>query len=105
MLFVEPTSRCTLTDLLKGRGKTSSLLCGCPVGVEAKAAAAAGGADGSFHAHAGYCVDHDDHDEEDEDDGDDWLRSIEPCSKVGVVPGHMHIKVAVDEKQGKRKFF
>ncbi|KDR81519.1 hypothetical protein GALMADRAFT_221383 [Galerina marginata CBS 339.88] len=104
MLFVEPESRCTLTDLLKGRGKTSSLLCGCPVGLEAKAAAA-GGADGSFHSHAGYCVDHDDHDEEDEDDGDDWLRSVDPCSKVGVVPGHLHIKVAVDEKQGKRKFF
>ncbi len=30
MLFVEPASRCTLTDLLKGRGKTSGLLCGCP---------------------------------------------------------------------------
>src|SRR6267154_2944028 len=29
MLHVEPEARCTLTDLLKGRGKTSGLLCGC----------------------------------------------------------------------------
>ena len=32
MLHVEPAGRCTLTDLLKGRGKTSGLLCGCDLG-------------------------------------------------------------------------
>jgi hypothetical protein len=53
----------------------------------------------------GHCVDHDDHDEEDDDDGDEWIKSLEPCSKEGVAPGHLHIKVAVDEKQGKKKFF
>jgi len=52
----------------------------------------------------GFCADHD-CDPEDEDDGDEWLRSIEPCSREGVVPKHMHIKVTVDEKQGKRRFF
>lgn len=97
MLFVEPSLRCTLTDLLKGRGKTSGLLCGCSkdkLGVDAA---------GSHRS--GYCVDHDDCDPDEEDDGDEWLKSIVPCSRPGVVPGHLHIKVAVDEKQGKRKFF
>ncbi|PPQ72140.1 hypothetical protein CVT26_006896, partial [Gymnopilus dilepis] len=97
MLFVEPAARCTLTDLLKGRGKTSSLLCGCPAKGEKSG-------DASPYD-AGYCVDHDEHDEEDEDDGDEWLRSVVPCSRPGVVPQHVHIKVAIDEKQGKRRFF
>ncbi|KAJ7226693.1 hypothetical protein GGX14DRAFT_385504 [Mycena pura] len=30
-IHVEPSARCTLTDLLKGRGKSSSLLCGCNI--------------------------------------------------------------------------
>jgi hypothetical protein len=53
---------------------------------------------------SGPCADHD-CDPEEEDDGDEWLRSIEPCSREGVVPKHMHIKVTVAEKQGKRRFF
>ncbi|KAF8902052.1 hypothetical protein CPB84DRAFT_1846471 [Gymnopilus junonius] len=97
MLFVEPASRCTLTDLLKGRGKTSSLLCGCPARGEKSG-------DASPY-HSGYCIDHDEHDEEDEDEGDEWLRSVVPCSRPGAAPQHVHVKVAVDEKQGKRKFF
>jgi len=28
-----------------------------------------------------------------------------PCSEEGVKPTHSHIKVAVDEKQRKRRFF
>ena len=101
MLFVEPTSRCTLTDLLKGKGKTSGLLCGCQ---RDKSAVDANGPNGSSSSFSmGHCVDHDDCDEE--DDGDEWLKSIEPCSKLGIVPNHVHIKVAVEEKPGKRKFF
>src|ERR1700722_1626511 len=92
MLFVEPTGRCTLTDLLKGRGKTSGLLCGCRT---------VGGVD---TPPGGHCEDHD-CDPEDEDDGDEWLKSITPCSTVGVSPQHMHIKVTVDEKPSRRKFF
>ena len=93
MLFVEPTARCTLTDLLKGRGKTSNLLCGC-----------------HDHGKNGvdtlekYCKDHD-YDPEEEDDGDGWLKSIHPCSESAKTPDHVHIKVVVDEKQHKRKFF
>lgn len=115
-----------MTDLLKGRGKASGLLCGCQVREKTSV-------NGNGHHHAssdlhgqsltdspvdmspsidhlstsptapnsGYCVDHDD--EEEDDDGDGWLASLEPCSKPGVVPKHVHIKVAVEEK--KRKFF
>jgi hypothetical protein len=98
MLFVEPSSRCTLTDLLKGRGKTSGLLCGCKVD-------RASSSSGIETPTGGHCIDHDDYDPEDEDDGDEWLKSIAPCSRPGAVPSHIHIKVPVDEKQGKKKFF
>lgn len=94
MLFVEPSARCTLTDLLKGKGKTSGLLCGC------NRTKATGGVD---TPPGGHCVDHD-CDPEDEDDGDEWLKSIGACTRDGAA-GHVHIKVAVDEKQGKRRFF
>lgn len=100
MLFVEPSARCTLTDLLKGRGKTSGLLCGCEVDRSKR-----GASSGIDTPPGGHCIDHDDYDPEDEDDGDEWLKSIVPCSRPGVQPCHVHIKVAVDEKQGKRKFF
>ncbi|KAI0256760.1 kinase-like domain-containing protein [Lactifluus subvellereus] len=98
MLFVEPEARCTLTDLLKGRGKTSGLLCGCHRH------------DGDPSSHGidtlpgGVCQDHDLSAEE-EDDGDAWLKGIMPCSTPGVKPEHMHIKVAVEEKANKRRFF
>jgi serine/threonine protein kinase len=93
MLFVEPTARCTLTDLLKGKGKTSALLCGCH----------GHGSNGVDTPPGGHCEDHD-CDPEEEDDGDEWLKSIVPCSE-GVAPNHVHIKVTVDEKQHKRRFF
>lgn len=99
MLYVEPSGRCTLTDLLKGRGKTSGLLCGCRRNHGGPTEGNGSEGDG------GYCVDHD-CDPEDEDDGDEWLRSIVPCSRPGVVPNHVHTKVAVEEKQNnKRRFF
>lgn len=99
MLFVEPSARCTLTDLLKGKGKTSTLLCGCQVDKTQRQKS--GGLD---TPPGGHCVDHDEYDPEDEDDGDEWLKAIEPCSRGGE-PRHVHIKVAVEEKQPKRKFF
>ena len=103
MLFVEPTSRCTLTDLLKGRGKTSGLLCGCQMDKNAAISVDGNAESSSSSFSMGYCIDHDDCDEV--DDGDEWLKSIESCSKPGIVPTHVHIKVALEEKQGKRKFF
>ena len=103
MLFLEPASRCTLTDLLKGRGKTSGLLCGCQRDKNVATGANGNVESSSSSFSMGHCVDHDDCDEE--DDGDEWLKSIQPCSIPGIVPNHVHIKVAVEEKQGRRKFF
>jgi serine/threonine protein kinase len=103
MLFVEPASRCTLTDLLKGRGKTSGLLCGCDTRHSRREGSPASGVE-TFPG--GHCVDHDDWNPEDEDDGDEWLKSIVPCSNIGVDPNHVHLKVVLDDKkQSKRKFF
>jgi hypothetical protein len=44
-------------------------------------------------------------DPDEEDDGDEWLKGINCCSAHGATPQHTHIKIAVDEKQHKRKFF
>ncbi|KAH9901052.1 hypothetical protein C8Q73DRAFT_637173 [Cubamyces lactineus] len=88
MLFVEPSARCTLTDLLKGKGKSNDLLCGC----------------NSHDRDSPRCQDHC-HAPEEEDEGDEWLKSIIPCSTPGHVPTHSHIKVDVDEKHHKRRFF
>ena len=95
MLFVEPTGRCTLSDLLKGKGKMSDLLCGCGA---ASARAKPGVVPGIVE-----CADHN-WDPEEEDDGDQWLKGIKPCS-AHVMPTHSHIKVEVEEKSLKRKLF
>jgi serine/threonine protein kinase len=92
MLFIEPSGRCTLTDLLKGKGKASGLLCGCRT---------VGGMD---TPPGGYCADHD-YEAADEDDGDEWMKSIPTCSTPGTSRAHVHIKVNVDENQSKRRFF
>jgi serine/threonine protein kinase len=105
MLFVEPSSRCTLTDLLKGRGKTSGLLCGCNLAMSKEQRHAQEYKRHGTDSPPVTCVDHDDCDSEDEDDGDDWLRSLDPCSRPGVEPKHVHIKVQTEEKPGKRRFF
>ncbi|OJT03141.1 Serine/threonine-protein kinase oca2 [Trametes pubescens] len=88
MLFVEPSARCTLSDLLRGKGKSNDLLCGC----------------NSHDKDSPRCVDHC-HAPEEEDEGDEWLKSIVPCSEGGAPPTHAHIKVDVDEKHHKRRFF
>ena len=87
MLFVEPSARCTLTDLLKGKCKSNDLLCGC----------------NSHDKDSPRCQDHCCAPEE-EDEGDPWLKSIVPCS-AGGPPKHHHIRVTVDEKHNKRRFF
>ncbi|KAF8969993.1 hypothetical protein BDZ97DRAFT_1793829 [Flammula alnicola] len=107
MLFVEPASRCTLTDLLKGKGKTSGLLCGCRGGGLGGALGSTPGvlSSASSTFTSGHCVDHDDHDEADEDDGDEWLKSIEPCSMPGVVPKHVHVKMRWMRSRRSASFF
>ncbi|KIK59778.1 hypothetical protein GYMLUDRAFT_74223 [Collybiopsis luxurians FD-317 M1] len=132
MLHVEPSARCTLTDLLKGRGKHNNLLCGCVTGSHVDGSTST--SNGSVHVggkepgpddtnggsdttkslnsststlntlHQPHCVDHD-CDAEEEDNGDTWLTNIVACSTPGVSRDHVHIKVAIDEKAGKKKFF
>jgi len=96
MLHVDPEQRCTLTDLLLGRGKLSKLLCG---GVDGN------DRDGTSSIvpdeNEDYCVDT----EAEVDEGDEWLKSVAPCSRSGVTPEHVHMKVQVDDKQSKRRFF
>lgn len=87
MMFVEPSARCTLTDLLKGKGRSGDLLCGC----------------NSHDRDSPRCVDHE-NDPEEEDNGDAWLKSIPTCTP-GCNPRHSHIKVAVEEKSPKKRFF
>jgi hypothetical protein len=101
MLHVEPEARCTLTDLLKGRGKTSGLLCGCHRHGDGSSSPPPG-----IDTPPGVCQDHDLSADE-EDDGDAWLKSIKTCSilKPNAKPEHTHIKVTVDEKVHKRRFF
>lgn len=94
MLYIEPSGRCTLTDLLSGKGKTSGLLCGC----------AGHGAKGVDTPPDHHCEDHD-FDPEEEDDGDEWLKSVVTCSVESIPPNHVHTTVAIDEKQNKRRFF
>lgn len=98
MMHIEPSTRCTLTDLLKGKGKSSGLLCGCV------SSGCEGGQGGLETVHrTGLCQDH--CTPEEEDDGDEWLKGIVACSSVGSKRDHTHIKVVVDEKQHKKRFF
>jgi len=94
MMHLDPAQRCTLTDLLKGRGKHPDLLCGC-----------------KNHARSIKGVDTppsfecEDHKHGEEDDGDEWLKNINCCSIPDTAAGHVHTKVVVDEKQHKKRFF
>jgi serine/threonine protein kinase len=94
MLYIEPSSRCTLTDLLKGKGKVSGLLCGCHVDRSKS---------GIDTPPGSHCVDHGECDPEDEDNGDEWLTGVVPCS-TSPSCSHAHTKGLLDEKQ-KKKFF
>ncbi|KAF8350785.1 hypothetical protein F5887DRAFT_317589 [Amanita rubescens] len=89
MLFVEPSGRCTLSDLLKGKGKMSDLLCGC-------AAARARTKPGNVPDTSG-CADHN-WDPEEEDDGDEWLKSIGTCSVPSQLRQHINISKSKSKK-------
>ncbi|KAJ3720567.1 kinase-like domain-containing protein [Lentinula raphanica] len=126
MLHLDPSTRCTLTDLLRGRGKHDNLLCGCPGsgtdgggggrelgqntgssvdGDEAVNSTSSTAGTRLSTVHQPDCVYHDCEPGE-EDDGDPWVRSIVPCSAPGVKPDHEHVKVESDVTEGgKRKRF
>jgi serine/threonine protein kinase len=95
MMAIEPSQRCTLSDLLKGKGKGDGLLCGCS-GTKSG---------GNLHTNGSFsCNDHDCLKSNGGDDGDEWLKAIAPCSEAGRQPNHFHVKVAVEEKHKKRFF-
>ena len=94
MMHLDPAKRCTLTDLLKGRGKQADLLCGCKNHAQ--------GIKGVETPPSFEC---EDHKIGEEDDGDEWLKTINCCSILDTVTDHIHTKVVVDEKQHKRRFF
>lgn len=93
MLAVEPTIRCTLSDLLKGRGHDDQM---CPCG-----SPDCGGNISVPPAElTGVSL-------EDEDKGDEWVQNIECCSHAraaGQKANHTHITVA-EEKPLKKKLF
>jgi len=104
MLYIDPSRRATLGELLRGRGKPSGLVCRC------------GGKEcgGRLNNSPG----HSEPTEDDEDDGEEWLSTIRPCSyaKIAAIenihcddcepsPAHTHTKVAVAEKAHKKRFF
>ena len=91
MLAVEPSIRCTLSDLLVGRGK-DDMMCSC-------GSPECGGALGAPPKEITGM------DDGEEDDGDEWVKSIECCSHHPGKPSkHTHIKVVPEEKPKKKLF-
>ncbi|WWC92075.1 uncharacterized protein L201_007029 [Kwoniella dendrophila CBS 6074] len=91
MLAVEPSIRCTLSDLLMGRGRDDMMCsCGSPE------------CSGSIlpppKEITGMSGD-------ELDDGDEWVKNIECCSHhPGKQVNHNHIKVVPEEKPKKKLF-
>lgn len=96
MMVIEPTQRCTLQDLVLGRGKTDGILCGCEGTKGIK----------TFRKTIGQpCDDHDCRYQGETDDGDEWIKSISVCSDVDHAPTHTHVKLQIEEKPTKKRFF
>ena len=100
MLSVEPSIRCTLSDLLKGRGN-DALVCRCggvecgggmntPPGTHSPPRGLAEGLEGAEW-----------------DTGDEWLKGISCCSHFGGAHTvHSHVKIeAGSEEKTKKRFF
>ena len=93
MLAVEPTIRCTLLDLLAGRGK-DDMMCAC-------GSPDCNGAIGMPPSEVTGIQ------EDEADEGDEWVQNIECCShprQNGEKIKHSHIKVVQEEKPKKRLF-
>nr|ODN90074.1 HAL protein kinase [Cryptococcus depauperatus CBS 7841] len=91
MLAVEPAIRCTLSDLLVGRGK-DNMMCSC--GSEE----CSGSISQPPKEITGL-------DATEQDDGDEWVKNIDCCSHhVGKSSNHQHIKVVQEEKPKKKLF-
>lgn len=93
MLAVEPSIRCTLSDLLVGRGK-DDMMCSC-------GSPDCGGNLGLPPTEVTGITDGED------DAGDEWVQGIECCSRArakGEKVTHTHIKVVQDEPKKKGLF-
>jgi hypothetical protein len=107
MLTVEPTLRCTLSDLLRGLGR-DTLVCKC--GGEA-----CGGGANTPPTEPGSAVSSrrgspdGGEDEEEVDLGDEWVKGIACCSHhpigSGKQMGHDHVKIEGGEETKKKRFF
>jgi hypothetical protein len=96
MMAIEPTQRCTLQDLVLGRGRADGILCGCE-GTKSKL---------SLRTPIGQpCADHDCRYQGEWDDGDEWIKSISVCSCVDHEPTHTHVRLQSEEKPAKKRFF
>lgn len=106
MLCFDPKARTTMGQLLWGRSGGNGIIafeegekCGCERGR------------GSEEDDDSDC-DENDHDDDgqdsdeeyDEDLGDSWVRGIDSCTEKEV-PTHVHIRIPVDEKSSKKRFF
>ncbi|ODO10453.1 hypothetical protein I350_01048 [Cryptococcus amylolentus CBS 6273] len=92
MLAVEPSIRCTLSDLLVGRGKDEMM---CPCGSED----CSGSVSVPPEEITGLTA-------QEMDDGDEWVKGIDCCSHHPGRPGnHQHIKVVGSEEKPKKKLF
>lgn len=97
MLYIEPTGRCTLSDLLHGHGKGGGLVCRCG------GAECGGGLNTPPNEDESYGAGDDEYCDP---EGDEWLKSIVCCSHPGADRNHhSHIQVMTDEKQHKKRFF
>lgn len=94
MMTIDPLARCTLSDLLEGRGK-DALRCRCG-GVECG---------GGMNTPPGTVTPPNEPEEgEAIDDGDDWLKSVACCSHPGGShPAHDHVKIEPEEGPTKKK--
>ena len=94
-MHIEPTGRCTLSDLLVGTGKAGGLVCKCG-GLECG---------GEMNQHRDVSADGvDGCGGIEEDDGDEWLKDVVTCAQTGCKPGHVHVKCALEETKSKRFF-
>ncbi len=135
MMAVEPTLRCTLGDLLRGRrfSDTESPLNRTPVMSRSNstdmlrsaidgAHAQAHSTDGSISPRGHDGISRDAHAaglgsiglaefEDDDDHGDEWLKSLRTCAhilndgKPGEQPDHPHVKVMSEESKRKHSLF
>jgi hypothetical protein len=96
MMHIEPTGRCTLSDLLIGTGKAGGLVCQC-------GGLVCGGEMNKHRDEPGSGVNACGGTEE-EDDGDEWLKDVPTCAQTECKPNHTHVKIALEETKTK-KFF